>query len=170
MSFLKDIAAGLAHGILLKAAAGARASPVLGSAGNRVEACCAQLGWSIDERMGTDGIILYFNDALMPDTIRKLLITGSASGPLAVFTVFSAGSIPAEQVPAEVLGHLLVRNQKAVFPAWQVMDQENGNAGFAVTYCALVQGLEAGIFEVICKTMCNEVHEFDAKLRQAGML
>jgi len=84
--------------------------------------------------------------------------------------VFSAVEMEPRNISAEVMGHLLLRNKEAIFPAWQVMDNGNGNATFAVTYCALVQGLDAGVFKVICETMCKEVHEFDAKLRQAGML
>ena len=31
----------------------------------RMEACCAQLGWGIDERVGTTGLILHFNDPVV---------------------------------------------------------------------------------------------------------
>jgi len=168
MGLFKDFLEGFANGVITTAANGVQSPRAHGSGNKRIEACCTQLGWGIDERVGKDGIILYFKDPLV--NIRKLMIATGDSGQLAVLTVFSAAEMEPRNIPAEIMGHLLLRNKEALFPAWQVMDNGNGNATFAVTYCALVQGLDAGVFKVICETMCKEVHEFDAKLRQAGML
>jgi hypothetical protein len=167
VAFFKDFVEGFTTGVIRTAANGLQSSAGTGNGNKRIEACCGQLGWGIDERIG-DGIILYFKDPLV--NIRKVMIATSDSGQLAVFTVFSAADMPASKVPAEVMAHLLIRNKDAVFPAWQLMENGNGNATFAVTYCALVPGLDAATLKVICETMCKEVHEFDAKLRQAGML
>jgi hypothetical protein len=135
---------------------------------NRIEACCAHLGWSIDGRVGERGVVLNFNDPLV--RTRPVLITVGSSGHLAMFSVFSAAEIPPRNLSTEMMGHLLLRNKQATFPAWQIDQNDNGNATFAVTYCALVEGLEAGTLKLICEAMCKEVHEFDAKLRQAGLM
>jgi hypothetical protein len=168
MAFFADLVEGFTNGVIRTAANGVQSSLAGGNGNKRIEACCEQLGWGIDERVGKDGIILYFKDPLV--NIRKLMIAPSDSGQLAVLTVISAAEMPAGNVPVEVMAHLLARNKESLLAAWQLMENGNGNVTFAVTYCALVQALDGATFKVICETMCKEVHAFDAKLRQAGLL
>ena len=67
------------------------------------------------------------------------------------------------------LGYLLKRNGKP-FVGWQMCVGNNGNVGFAVNYFALAAGLRPEVFKLICETMIQEVHEFDAKMDKAGLL
>jgi hypothetical protein len=85
------------------------------------------------------------------------------------FTVFSTVTIPAEQVPAAALGYLLQRNRE-LLPAWQMVVHDSGDVTFALYYCALASGLHQGVFKMLCETMIQEAHDFDAKMHEAGLL
>lgn len=165
MGFFREVTEGFVNGFV----SAAKSGPSHSSASGRemIEACCAQLGWSIDERLDNNGMVLYFKDPIV--SIRKLLITVGDAGSLAVMSVFSGAEIPAHQVSSEVLGYLLSRNTAMVCPAWQIAAND-GKIRFSVAYGTLVRGLDAGLFKVLCETMCKEVHDFDSKLRQAGIL
>jgi hypothetical protein len=132
----------------------------------RIERLCQELGWSIDERNG-EGVVLYFNDPAIG--VRKVLVTEGAK--VMLISTFSAAVIPASRVPIEVIGYLLTRNTQLAAAAWQAAIMDNGgNVKFALAYCALVEGLDTAAFKVICETMVNEAHEFDVKMRAAGLL
>lgn len=165
MGFFREVTEGFVNGFV----SAGKNGPSHSSASGRdvIEACCAQLGWSIDERIQNNGMVLYFKDPIV--SIRKLLITVGDAGSIAVMSVFSAAEIPAHQVSSEVLGYLLSRNTAMVCPAWQI-SANDGKIGFSVAYGTHVRGLDAPLFKVLCETMCKEVHEFDSKLRQAGIL
>jgi hypothetical protein len=136
-------------------------------AGDLVETCCQQLGWSIDERPSARKMCLHFTDPLI--RIRKLLVGIDDRGIYVGFTVFSAACVPPWQVPLEALGYLLERNGNP-FVGWQMCIADDGNVGFTVNYLALAAGLRPEIFKLLCETMINEAHEFDAKMDKAGLL
>jgi hypothetical protein len=169
MGWLEDIAKGFASGVI--SAVEARQFPAL--QGQRVqgtqqiESFCSQLGWRVDERVGDRGIVLHFKDTRA--NTRKVLVTASDAGSIAVLTVFSEAQLAPRRVPLEILGYLLKRNGEMTFPAWQLFAND-GNVAFALTYGALVQGLNASTFAFLCETMCNEAFDLDSKLRQAGVL
>ncbi len=140
-----------------------------GSAGlRRVEACCAQLGWGIDERVGTTGLVLHFKDPVV--NIRQILVTVGDGGQLGIVSAFSTADLAPRRLPADLGWHLLVRNAEAHFGAWQLRENDSGNASFACAYTVLVGGLDAPTFKFICESLCKEVHALDAKLQQAGLL
>ena len=134
----------------------------------RVEALSAELGWGIDERVGENGILLHFKDALIG--IRRILVSTSPGGEIAVFNAFSEADLPPHRLPPDLASYLLIRNRDAMFVSWRMRETDGGNAAFDVRYTALVGGLDARYFRLICETLCQEGHALDAKFRQAGLL
>lgn len=159
-------------GNVLEAVVNATASAVAksllpqGQAAGRIERLCQELGWSIDERNG-EGVGLYFNDPTIG--VRKVLVTEGAK--VMLISTFSGAVVPPSRVPAEVLGYLLTRNTQLAAAAWQasVMDND-GQVKFALAYYALIEGLNAAAFKIICEAMVKEAHEFDVKMKAAGLL
>ncbi len=167
MSLFRDIAEGFANGIIRATGNGARSSPALGSAGNRIEACCAQLGWDIDEREGGT-VKLHFKDTNAREGVRKVCISEGDSDLPHVFCL-SHAILPCERVPDQLPGYLLARNYHRVIGAWSVCVTD-GNAAFLLEYSPLGDALSALALKVICEQMVAEVSEFDAKMRSAGLL
>jgi hypothetical protein len=131
-----------------------------------IERLCQELGWSIDERNG-EGVVLYFNDPTFG--VRKVLVTEGAK--VMLISTFSGAVVPASRLPVEIMGYLLTRNTQLAGAAWQASIMENGGSvKFALAYCALIAGLDATAFKVICETMVKEAHEFDVKMKAAGLL
>jgi hypothetical protein len=135
-------------------------------ASGHIERLCQELGWAIDERT-SDGVVLYFNDPAI--RIRKIMVTEGAK--VMLISTFSGAVVPASRLPAEVMGYLLTRNTQMAAGAWQasVMDNDGG-VKFALAYCALIAGLDATALKVICEAMVKEAHEFDVKMKAAGLL
>jgi hypothetical protein len=131
-----------------------------------IEQFCRELCWSVDERVGDRGIVLHFRDPLM--NIRKVLVTCGES--IASILTFSAATLLPSQVPQEVLGYLLIRNNELTTGAWRVSASDDGNASFALAYCALIGGLNADTFKYICETQVKEAHAFDTNMKSAGLL
>jgi hypothetical protein len=132
----------------------------------RIERLCQELGWSIDER-NSEGVALYFNDSVIG--VRKVLVTEGAK--LMLISTFSGAVVPGARVPIEVMGYLLTRNTQLAAAAWQASIMDNcGDVKFALAYCALVEGIDTAAFKVICEAMVREAHEFDVKMRAAGLL
>jgi len=161
MGLFKDLVEGFASGFATAARAG---SPRVAGRPGAIEACCAQLGWGIDERVGSTGIILHFNDPIV--NIRKVLITVGESGHIAVFSTFSPAQF--RQVPPEVMSYLLQRNSQ-IFQAWQMTANDNGTQSFAIAQGVFLQGMTAPIFKASCEMLVKEASDFDSKLRQAGV-
>ena len=87
-----------------------------------------------------------------------------------MIAAYSASSLSARQVPSEVLGYLLNRNAEMVTGAWQASLTGNGTVAFGVTYCALMGGLDAATFKLICEQIAGEAYLFDSKMRVARLL
>ncbi len=137
-----------------------------GQALGRVEGLCQELGWAVDER-NSDGIALYFHDSA--GGIRKVMVTEGAK--VLLISTFSRAVVPSSRVPIQVLGYLLARNTEMAAGAWQASATEHGGSvKFALAYCALSDGLNAAAFKVICEAMVREAHEFDVKMKAAGLL
>src|ERR1700722_6000008 len=134
---------------------------------NVVERLCTELGWPVDERDGQI-ITLHFKDPIVG--IRRVSITCGDTGKIMMFNVFSLSSIPARQVSVGILAHLLMRNSEMVTGAWKLSTTDSGTVLFGMSYCALVGGLEAGVFKYVCETLAKEAYAFDDKLRGAGLL
>jgi len=132
---------------------------------NVIERLCQELGWPVDERDGNT-VLLHFNDPLVQ--IRKVAI--STGEKLMGFTVLSAVNMNPRQVSTEIMGYLLVRNSTLGGSAWQMFEAGNGNAGFSVTACMLIEGMNSAMFKFLCETMVKEAHEFDAKMKAGGLL
>jgi hypothetical protein len=158
-----DFLEGVASGLVSAVSEGTPVSP----AGEVVETCCEELGWAIDERPNAHEMCLHFKDPIVG--IRKVLVCFGDREVFVGFTVFSAVCVPAQQVPLNALGYLLKRNGQP-FVGWQMCVGNNGDVGFAVNYFALAAGLRPEVFKLICETLIQEVHEFDAKMDKAGLL
>jgi hypothetical protein len=159
---------GTAFEAFLNATASAVAKSLLpqAQASGHSERLCQELGWSIDERNG-EGVVLYFNDPEIG--VRKVLVTEGAK--VMLISTFSGAAVPASRLPVEVMGYLLTRNTQLAGAAWQASVMENsGSVKFALSYCALIAGLDAAAFKVICEVMVKEAHEFDVKMKAAGLL
>lgn len=162
MKLFRDLLHGVASGFV---SAAAETTPV-GAAGELVETCCHELGWAINERPNAHAMCLHFKDPLVK---ARYVLVGFGAGFYVAFTVFSAVCVPPEQVPINALGYLLKRNGQP-FIGWQMCVGETGDVGFALHYFALASGLRPEVFKLICETMLEEVHEFDAKMDKAGLL
>ena len=101
MDLFKDILEGVARGFV----SGVSEMSSFISASDAVETCCGQLGWTIDERLDANKVCLHFKDPLLG--IRKVIVSAGCQETMVGFAVISAVALPAEQVPASVLGYLL---------------------------------------------------------------
>jgi hypothetical protein len=163
MNPFRDFLEGVASGVV---SAFSERRPAC-SAGDMVEMCCQRLGWSIDERPNVNEMRLHFTDPLIG--IRKMLVGFGDRGIYLGFTVFSAVRIAAQEVPLAALAYLLERNGDP-FVGWQMCNADGGDVGFAVNYFAFAAGLDPDVFKLICETMIKEAHEFDARMKKAGLL
>jgi hypothetical protein len=127
---------------------------------------CWQLGWSIGAIEG--GVIkLHFKDPHAIDGIRTLCIQEQRHF-VYIFTVSHA--FPrANDVPEEVLGHLLQRNRSQRVSSWSGYVDDNGTAFFLLEYKAIKAGLDALMLMFICDEILPEVSAFDAKMRLARL-
>jgi len=163
MNYFKDFVEGVAKGFV----SGVSERPDVPSSSAVVEACCRELGWSIDERLAVDKIGLHFKDPLLG--IRKVIVNAGCPEAMVAFTVFSAAALPPTQVPADVLGYLLERNSELLV-AWQIFVKEDGNLAFAVDHYAFAAGLRSEFFKTLCGALVREVQEFDDRMHKAGLL
>ncbi len=163
MGLFQEAVKGFVNGFTAGAAENLRASHAGVAA---VEQLCRALGWSVDERVGDNGVVLHFNDPLIG--IRRVLVVPGEN--FTVFRTFSDAKFPGSQGQAEIFGYLLKRNHELTGGAWQVWVLSNGNAVFAVEYCAITDGLNAALFKYICQTQVGEAHAFDAKMKAVGLL
>jgi hypothetical protein len=163
MNYFKDFVEGVARGVV----SGVSERSAVLSASDVVEACCEQLGWSIDERLDANRVCLHFKDPRLG--IRKVIVNVGSQEAMVGFAVFSAVSLPPQQVPADVLGYLLERNSELLV-AWQMFVKEDGDLAFALDYCTFATGLWPDFFKTLCGTMVREVQEFDARMHKAGLL
>ncbi len=167
MGLFQNLVDGFANGVVSAIADGRTFGSAQGARGTQViEACCSQLGWDIDERIGSTGFALHFKDPLVG--IRKLLITVGESGRIIMLLVSSAGQFSPQQLSPEMLGYLLRRTSELVFGAWRLA--AGTTVTFDLAYGLIASGLDAAVFKALCETMCKEAYDFDAKLRQAGVL
>ena len=134
-----------------------------------VESACSQLGWGIDERSGSNGIILYFRDSVCVGGVRKVHITCGDADEFGIMNSYSNAQLHPRQVTTEVLAHLLRRNSESL-AAWQMMVSDNKMIGFGVATALLLQGITPGCLKALCETIVQEVHDFDVKLREADLL
>ncbi|VTR93422.1 unnamed protein product [Gemmata massiliana] len=161
MGFLSDFFTGGVSGATNSAARVGRSGGI-----RQIEHLCDQIGWGIDERLGDSGIGLDFKDPIVGT--RRLLVT--AGEKIAILNLFSSAEFPARHVPIELALHLLQRNHEGIFHAWRMIGPEGGKVGFAAVYSALMEGLDPVTFKTICETLFKEVHAFDAKLRESGVI
>ncbi len=163
MSFLNEFVEGVASDVF--SAVSERLSYT--AASKLIETCCQELGWAIDERPSAGRVALHFNDPVT--RIRKVLVSIVEGGSMVSFTVASAVTMPAKEIPANVLGYLLERNS-ARLVAWHVSVGDDGSAVFGINYRALTPGLNPGVFRMLCQMLLQEASEFDDRMRKAGVL
>ena len=166
MGLFTDMMTGFVHGLASATADGIRNGTLFRSSSNGlIEGFCQELGWAIDER-DADRILLHFADP--SGRLRKVSIC--ADDKLMSFCVYSAAAVPSRRIPAEIMGFLLHRNSEMSISAWQSFVQGNGDVGFALACCLLVQGMDAGLLKYACESMVQEVASFDTKLQAARLL
>src|SRR6266851_5877532 len=110
MGLFRDVAEGFANGFMSATVDSLRAGLPQGQSSMGpylVERFCRELGWPVDERQG-DAILLHFNDPVVG--VRKITIT--CGDKLMSLRVWSASTMSARQIPAEIMGHLLLRNSE----------------------------------------------------------
>jgi hypothetical protein len=167
MGMFKDVTAGFANRFVSAAVATLRGGRSLGHAANGLvltERICQELGWSVDER-DSDAILLHFTDPVIG--IRKIAISNGEK--VMAFAVCSSAIMNPRQVSAEIMAYLLLRNSRMGGSAWQMFEVSSGNVGFSVAAYMLIDGMNAAMFEFLCETMAKEAHEFDAKVKAAGV-
>jgi hypothetical protein len=158
MSFLAELTQGIVEGM--------RGNGSGDRERGRIERCCRELAWSVDERDG-DKIALHFKDPLAG--IRKVYIS-SGDEPLVLLAVYSYAILRADSVPQEVTSHLLSRSAEMSLGAWQATQDRDGDVLFAVRYVASGRGLTAALLKFACEGMVREVVDFDQRMSKAGLL
>lgn len=164
MSFFSEVLTGIASEFV----SGFRDGLAVNGANGVIDTFCRELGWEIDERYNQGRVGLYFKDSVIGRRTVRVSIVGG--GAMVSFTVGSAVSMPAKEIPVEILGHLLERNSELVGGWFVSVDDDDDTACFAVNYCALSSGLNAAVFKLTCETLLEEANDFDDKMRQAGVL
>jgi hypothetical protein len=101
--------------------------------------------------------------------IVLVMVTAGGKGHIAILSVFSAATYRPADLPPHLGDFLLLRNKEAMFAAWALTDLE-GQVGFVASYTALVDGLDAGTFKLVCETLVKEVSAVDGGLRATGLL
>lgn len=136
------------------------------AARGRIEQCCGQLNWPVDERDGKK-ITLYFNDNVVGQ--RNLYIR-HGDEPLVLFAAYSHAILPESQVPDEIAPYLLLRNAELGVGKWEISKSDENEVFFAVVYWALGGGIDAAALKYISESLIREANQFDAKMQRAGLL
>lgn len=132
----------------------------------RIERCCSQNNWSVDERDGKK-ITLHFNDNVVG---RRNLYIRNGDEPLVLFAAYSHAILPSPQVPDEIAPYLLLRNAELAVGKWEVSKDDEDDVYFSVQYGALGAGLDGAALKFISESLIREVNHFDAKMQRAGLL
>jgi len=158
MGLLNDFVNGFADGLTVATALSVNQGIRL------IERWCAELGWGIDDRIGSDGIVLDFKDPLI--RIRKLLITVSDSGKMASFTAFSAADLNVRQLTGKLMAYLLCHNSE-ILGAWQMKIKDDGDISLCVAHQLVLGGMNAGMFGATCQQLVKEANDLDTKLNNS---
>jgi hypothetical protein len=132
----------------------------------QVQGFCHRVGFPIAEADG-EAVTLHFNCPLF--RVRRLLIC-AADDELVMFDAFSHCTLRYEQIPREVFGYCLERNNAMALGGWKMSADEKGVVQFGVRYCASVNGLSDVSFKFISEKLVTEAGTFDEKLHKAGLL
>lgn len=119
------------------------------------------MGWPVDEREG-DVAHLHFNDPA--GGIRKVSVWQEQAGGLG-FVITSQSAF--RSVPPAITEYLLKRNPQLEVGSWAT---EQGEPSVVIGHIHRAHGLTAAGFRRVCELMVQEVVDFDAKLRAAGLL
>ena len=132
----------------------------------RIERCCEQLGWSIDDRKG-DRITLNFKCPVVGT--RPVFIQGGDE-PLVLFAAYSLTIFDARRVPDVATNFALWQSSESSMGKWQISLNDEDELFFALTYNALGAGLDAAALKYICGGMAATASDFDAKMKREGYL
>jgi hypothetical protein len=168
MGVWREIFEGFSEGFFSAAITQSQAMPQNseGCEDGRIERLCDELGWSIDAR-DEGGIYLHFKTS---QGVRAIAV---AKGDAAIVTFHTASSatIRARDVPPEILVYLLRRNMgDGGLGMWSMSVDENKEVEFHLFYQPFGDGLTSEALKFICESMLKERLDFDAKLREAGLL
>jgi len=131
----------------------------------RIERLCRELNWTVDGRDG-ETLILKFNHKELGS--RDVRIR-HGDDILVELMAMSHAFPKAEQVPEQVLGHLLSDESTQSIAGWTVMVGVEERAIFALRYAALGAGLDAPTLKYLCETMIDDVCRFDLRMKDAGL-
>lgn len=130
----------------------------------KVEDCCRQLGWSVDEGKNAREMRLYFKDELIG--IRNVVVLVSEDDTtISLTTLSSVGFIRVQTVPIAVLAYLLERNSRLI-ASWEMYLGIDGNALFLMSYHTYAAGMNPTFFKSICESMIQEVQTFDVRMKE----
>lgn len=126
-----------------------------------VERFSREAGWRVSERRGNK-VTVYLEDPIGFD--RPIIVN---CGQFLVMATFSLATMT--EVPGEISGFLLCRNDDLVYGKWGVA-VEDGEAMFGLCYVRSLEGLDAVAFRSICEEMATEAGSFDGRMQRAGLL
>lgn len=133
----------------------------------RIERCCEQLGWSIDDRKG-NRITLDFKCPLVG---KRPLFILNGDEPLVLFSAYSLTIFDSRRVPDKVTSFALWQSSESAMGKWQIsLSDDEDELFFILSYNALGAGLDAAAMKYICGGMANTASEVDAKMKREGYL
>ncbi len=136
----------------------------IGNQGVRlIEQWCAELGWGIDDRLDSTGLLLDFKS---PFGVRKLLITVTDSGRIGVFVTFSSADLHVRQLSGKLMAYLLCQNRE-ILGAWHMKIKDEGTVTLGVSNTLILPGMTASEFKVVCTQLVTEANDLDTKLNNS---
>jgi hypothetical protein len=128
-----------------------------------VEQWCAELGWGIDDRLDSTGIILDFKS---PFGVRKVMIAVTDSGRIGSFVTFSAADLHVHQLTGKLMAYLLCQNRE-ILGGWHMKIKDDGTIKLGVSNTMILPGMTAGEFKAVCTQLATEANDLDTKLNNS---
>ena len=137
-----------------------RAAPINGTL-SMVGRFCREAGWTANQR-SEKSMVVFIRDSIGYD--RPVIVSTGK------FVVIGADSlVTMQQVPGEIAGMLLMRNDDLVYAKWSAY-LDDGEVGFRLFHLLPAEILNAAIFRTICDEMVEEIGGFDGQMQRAGYL
>jgi hypothetical protein len=135
--------------------------------GGLMDRLSQECGWTPDMRQGNAIVHHFKGDAVTPQ--RSVLIVHPPGDEMAMFSCTCRATFNARSMTTTQLALFLARNNESVFGKWQIAI-DSGQVTAHLRYTALVGGLTAEFFKVICVALLGEVAFVEEALHGQGML
>lgn len=135
--------------------------------GSQMERLSHEAGWTPDARNGYCIAHSFQGDHVT--SRRDVIIAHPPNHPFATFSCACRARFAAQTMTPPQLAFFLSRNSESVFGKWQIA-LENDLVTADLRYTALVGGLDAEHYRLICMGLVSEVAIVEATLRSQGML